>query len=131
MVPIPLLGNLASLDLRNTSITAKALLDCLEAASSSTTATLVSFQSLKVNGDTWKDEHVDRFMDLVAMNQLQELDFTWQQTTTTSSNDSSSQISFDCLERLQRLSKLKTLKQGTMGILLTSQPPSNVRKSLL
>jgi hypothetical protein len=107
---IPTLGYLNRLDLQATNVLASAVCQLF----STPTNCLVTLDSLKLNGDSWKNAHLSKLADLVSLNKLQELDLSCSSSSSSSSNKSS-QISDKGLRSLAmaatpRFSKLESLR---------------------
>jgi hypothetical protein len=101
---IPTLGYLKRLDLRATNVSASAVCQLF----STPTNCLVTLDSLKLNGDSWKNAHLSKLADLVSLNKLQELDLSC-------TSNKSSQIGDKGLRSLAmaatpRFSKLESLR---------------------
>jgi hypothetical protein len=120
-IPSMVGGDLQRLDLRNTNVSAHALLQCLKKATANKDC-LISLQSLQMNTEKdtpWKDAHLVELAELLAWNELEELHLSCcsSSTTTTTSSSSCSKVTNKGLRALTmaatpRFSKLKSLHLG-------------------
>jgi hypothetical protein len=103
---IPTLGYLKRLDLRATNVSASAVCQLF----STPTNCLVTLDSLKLNGDSWKNVHLSKLADLISLNKLQQLDLSCTTSTNKSSQINDKGLRSLAMAATPRFSKLESLR---------------------